>query len=116
MTASQRGEGAWPPSDDRGDRAWLASCRGGVTAIVCPHAVNACAPSSGRQPDVADQRSKFAGGDQAYLRDEQYRTSDRLARRANLHAKHSTAAVRWPDWIAARLELAPGSEVLEVGC
>lgn len=65
---------------------------------------------------MTSTRSKFAGGDQAYLRDEQYRNSERFARRGNLHAKYSTAPVRWFDWILGKFELVAGANVLEVGC
>lgn len=61
-------------------------------------------------------RSAFAGGDQAYIRDEQYRDDSRLARRANLHTKHSVAPIGWFDFVLPLLELTAGSKVLEVGC
>jgi SAM-dependent methyltransferase len=61
-------------------------------------------------------RSRFAGGDQRYLRDEQYRNSDRLKRRAILHGKYSTASVPWYDWVGSLLDLRSGDNVLEVGC
>lgn len=60
--------------------------------------------------------SRFAGGDQAYLRDEQYADSSRLARRANLHERYGTAEVGWFDWVGERLDLLPSSRVLEAGC
>jgi SAM-dependent methyltransferase len=65
---------------------------------------------------MSARRSRFAGGDQAYLRDEQYRCSDRLADRASLHAKYSTADQPWFDWVSARFDLKPTVRVLEVGC
>jgi ubiquinone/menaquinone biosynthesis C-methylase UbiE len=61
-------------------------------------------------------RSQFAGGDQDYLRDVQYRNPDRLARRADLHAKYSTAAINWYDWVAGHFAIGAGHRVLEVGC
>jgi SAM-dependent methyltransferase len=61
-------------------------------------------------------RSKFAGGDQAYLRDEQYRDSSRLARRADLHVKYGVSATPWFDWVARHLDLSAGDTVLEAGC
>ncbi len=60
--------------------------------------------------------ARFAGGDQAYLRDEQYRDASRLTARADLHARYGTAEVPWFDWVCARLELAPGARVLDAGC
>ena len=59
---------------------------------------------------------KFAGGDQAYLRDEQYRDGRRLTSRADLHRKYSTAPTSWLPWIAARFDLRAGATVLEAGC
>jgi len=61
-------------------------------------------------------RSRFAGGDQDYLRDEQYRDASRLTARATLHAQYGTATTPWFDWVSARLELRPDLDVLEVGC
>lgn len=61
-------------------------------------------------------RSKFAGGDQGYLRDEQYRDPSRLAVRTNLHLRFGTAAVPWFDWVRALVDLQAAQHVLEVGC
>lgn len=65
---------------------------------------------------MGERRSKFAGGDQAYLQNRQYATADRLAARANLHSRWSTASTSWFDWINGLVELRPGIRVLEVGC
>lgn len=65
---------------------------------------------------VTGPRSKFAGGDQRYLRDEQYADSSRVARRAALHARYSTAAEPWFDRVAAQVGLGEGHLVLDVGC
>jgi SAM-dependent methyltransferase len=65
---------------------------------------------------VSEERSRFAGGDQTYLREEQYRDASRLEVRANLHARCSTAAIGWYDWVVARLDLPAGARVLEAGC
>lgn len=62
------------------------------------------------------RRSKFAGGDQDYLRDEQYRDSSRLASRANLHARYSTAPMSWFDWLLTLVDLQPNDHVLDAGC
>lgn len=61
-------------------------------------------------------RSDFAGGNQEYLRSEQYVNSERLARRAGLHDRYSTAEISWYDWVSARFDLVADSDVLEVGC
>jgi len=61
-------------------------------------------------------RSKFAGGDQNYLRDEQYADGSRLAARADVHVKYRTAPVSWFDWVVPRLGLSAGMRVLEAGC
>jgi SAM-dependent methyltransferase len=61
-------------------------------------------------------RTKFAGGDQRYLRMEQYRTPDKLAARANLHVKYRTASIPWHPWLAQQLAWPSGGAVLEVGC
>jgi SAM-dependent methyltransferase len=60
--------------------------------------------------------SRFAGGDQAYLRDEQYRDASRLTDRANLHQRYGTAAEPWPEWVVRRIDLRAGARVLDVGC
>jgi SAM-dependent methyltransferase len=65
---------------------------------------------------MSGSRSKFAGGDQAYLRHEQYRDPGRLARRANLHVKYRGDALPWFDFVRPHLDLAPGQRVLDVGC
>lgn len=65
---------------------------------------------------MPDARSRFAGGDQEYLRDEQYRDPSRLQTRANLHAAYGTAATAWFDWVTARFELGASQDVLEAGC
>jgi SAM-dependent methyltransferase len=60
--------------------------------------------------------SRFAGGDQAYLRDVQYRDASRLTARADLHARYGTAEVPWFEWVRTRLELFDGARVLDAGC
>jgi SAM-dependent methyltransferase len=62
------------------------------------------------------ERSAFAGGDQAYLRDVQYRDSTRLAARASLHVKYGTAPIAWFPWVAMQIDWPAGARVLEVGC
>ncbi|MCU1396123.1 MAG: putative methyltransferase [Ilumatobacteraceae bacterium] len=62
------------------------------------------------------ERSKFAGGDQTYLRDRQYATGDKLAARAALHNRFRTGPVAWLDWVHDHLGLAGGDHVLECGC
>ena len=50
----------------------------------------------------------------ARAEERQYADSANLTRRADLHRAY--ANVRWFDWLAARLELSPGAEVLDIGC
>ena len=61
-------------------------------------------------------RDAFAGGDQFYLRDVQYRDSTRLAARARLHVKYGTAPVAWFPWVASQIPWPARARVLEVGC
>jgi SAM-dependent methyltransferase len=63
-----------------------------------------------------EERDAFTGGDQAYLRDVQYRDSTRLAARASLHVKYSTAPVAWFRWVATQIAWPARARVLEVGC
>ncbi len=65
---------------------------------------------------MTGSRSDYAGGNQEYLRAEQYVDSGRLARRAGLHEKYSTAEIGWFDWLSAHFDLIPDADVLEVGC
>lgn len=60
--------------------------------------------------------SKFAGGDQTYLREQQYKDSGQLGKRANLHARYRTAEVSWFDWTVAQVDLQQRHQVLEAGC
>lgn len=60
--------------------------------------------------------SRFAGGDQAYLRDEQYRDASRLTARAELHLRYGTAVVPWLDWVRSCVDLQDGHTVLDAGC
>jgi SAM-dependent methyltransferase len=60
--------------------------------------------------------SKFAGGDQGYLRHEQYRDPARLAQRANLHIKYGGDTLPWFAFVHPHLALEPGLDVLDVGC
>jgi ubiquinone/menaquinone biosynthesis C-methylase UbiE len=64
----------------------------------------------------ASARDPFAGGDQVYLREVQYRDSTRLAARARLHVKYGTARVAWFPWVATQIDWPAGARVLEVGC
>lgn len=61
-------------------------------------------------------RSKFAGGDQKYLRDVQYLDSANLTARANLHAKYGTGSMAWFPWLASQIDWPSSGDVLEVGC
>jgi SAM-dependent methyltransferase len=66
---------------------------------------------------VGEQRNRFAGGDQTYLRTVQYRDSSKLRARAQLHAKYGRGDwfswwARQPDWPVGP----DGADVLEIGC
>ena len=61
-------------------------------------------------------RDRFAGGDQDYLRDVQYRDPSRLTARANLHARYSTSPIGWFDWVVSQIDWPQSAAVLEVGC
>lgn len=62
-----------------------------------------------------NERAPFAGGDQAYLRDEQYGDSAKLDVRTALHQRFSTAELAFPDFEAALIEWAADARVLECG-
>lgn len=61
-------------------------------------------------------RDPFVGGDQAYLRDVQYRDPAKLEARAHLHIHFKTAEVPWFDWLVAQIDWPAEAEVLEAGC
>jgi SAM-dependent methyltransferase len=63
-----------------------------------------------------DQRSAFAGGDQGYLRDVQYRTGEKLDARAHLHRTYSTSSVPFARFESARVDWTSVRDVLECGC
>jgi SAM-dependent methyltransferase len=71
---------------------------------------------AGAVEEPAVTRSRFAGGDPTYLRDEQYADSSRLTDRATLHDRYGTAIVPWFDWVRTRLDVQAGDCVLDVGC
>lgn len=60
-------------------------------------------------------RAPFAGGDQAYLRDEQYGDSAKLDVRTALHQRFSSAELAFPDFEAALIEWPADARVLECG-
>lgn len=66
--------------------------------------------------DAARPRSKFAGGDQTYLRDVQYVDAANLTARWSLHSRYSTAATPWMTWVHSHLGLERGNAVLDAGC
>ena len=57
-----------------------------------------------------------SGTDQSYLLNEQYKDSSNFAARVRLHARFRTNPTGWNRWVFERLQLAPGSRVLELGC
>ncbi|HEY8545665.1 MAG TPA: class I SAM-dependent methyltransferase [Acidimicrobiales bacterium] len=62
------------------------------------------------------RRSATAWGDQAYLRQVQYRDGRKLSDRAQLHVKYSSARVAWFPWVSRQLTWPVEARVLEVGC
>ncbi len=46
---------------------------------------------------------------------EQYRSTENLDRRINLHA-YSTSEENWYDWVYERLQIRKGQKILEIGC
>ena len=57
-----------------------------------------------------------SGTDQSYLLHEQYKDASNFAARARLHARFRTNPTGWNRWVFERLQLAPASQVLELGC
>lgn len=53
--------------------------------------------------------------DRGYLQTSQYRTSDNLTARADLHSRFTVSAMPWPDWVLPQLELRPRGQVIECG-
>jgi SAM-dependent methyltransferase len=51
----------------------------------------------------------------AYLRENQYRRSDHLTARANLHARFNVSEQPWPEWALTQIALQPGDRILECG-
>jgi len=54
--------------------------------------------------------------DSEYLRNDQYRTSDNLNSRINLHLRYSTNDYGWFRWVFDHFNLGEGSRILELGC
>ena len=57
-----------------------------------------------------------SGTDQSYLLHEQYKDSSNFAARVRLNARFKTNPTGWNHWVFERLQLAPRSRVLELGC
>ena len=53
--------------------------------------------------------------DQQYLLQSQYKTSDRLDTRIQLHERFSTNPMPWQNWLFAQLDIADHSRILELG-
>ncbi|MEM7286099.1 MAG: class I SAM-dependent methyltransferase [Actinomycetota bacterium] len=61
------------------------------------------------------ERSAFSGGDQAYLRSEQYGDGSKLSTRMSLHARFGTAITSFPDFAAALVPWRSGGRALDCG-
>lgn len=62
-------------------------------------------------------RLRQDGGDhRRWLVRRQYRDASRLDERSRLHARYGAARRPWHAWVFDRLDLAPDSRILEVGC
>ena len=61
-------------------------------------------------------RREGLGTDADYLRGYQYKDPSNLNARIALHAKYARSDEPWFPWLARRVEWAPGTRVLEVGC
>lgn len=54
--------------------------------------------------------------DQDYLRQKQYRTSENLQARINLHQRFSTNPIPWYQWISDQIDWNPIQDIVEIGC
>ena len=54
--------------------------------------------------------------DQHYLKTQQYHNAAKLNDRIQLHARFSTNKYNWQRWVFDKLEIAPLSRLLEIGC
>jgi SAM-dependent methyltransferase len=70
--------------------------------------------TGGSKPESLADRAPFAGGDQAYLRDEQYGDGTKLDVRIELHRRFSTA-IPFPEFEAALIDWPDAPQVLECG-
>ena len=62
------------------------------------------------------ERSAFGGGDQQYLREQQYGSSAKLEARSYLHRTYSTSLVPIGHFEAALIDWTPDGTALECGC
>lgn len=67
-------------------------------------------------PSDLEGRAPFAGGDQTYLRTEQYPDGRKLDARSRLHLTYGTASEKISVFEAGLVEWADGANVLECGC
>lgn len=58
----------------------------------------------------------FSGGDQGYLRDVQYATSENLDARSRLYREYGTSTVPFARWEAGLIDWSQNASVLECGC
>ncbi len=58
---------------------------------------------------------RFAGGDQDYLKNDQYGSTDKLRARMAIH-RFGDATTPWFPWLVAHADFAVAERIIEVGC
>ena len=57
-----------------------------------------------------------SAADANYLLNKQYRDSQKLEARANLHRRYGTGGPNWFQWVVEHAQFAEGAKVLDIGC
>jgi SAM-dependent methyltransferase len=66
--------------------------------------------------ELSDSVDPFANRDIDYFKQHQYRTTEQLNSRVNLHEKYSSSNIDWFTWLHKNIDWTVASNVLEVGC